>query len=206
LGPALALALAWVVARAVIAAAIFGNRKIEIFLRFMRRTLEETRILRKLTWVIDGYEGILSGFTTGATIYVSTIAVASLVIALGFLVFVVYPQVPQELGGFKTRCAHLELDTAKVSAEALNQFFPNEGDPPLSGVERTGKVDVLFDKGGVLLIRPQTKDTNGDTPRVYQMRGDSVQSVVGCSNNTKTITESEEPISRFTPRRILSLL
>jgi hypothetical protein len=42
---------------------------------------------------------------------------------LWFFVLFGYPQVPQEFGGLKPRCAYLELDTALVSEDTLNEFL-----------------------------------------------------------------------------------
>ncbi len=147
--------------------------------------VEQRRVLK---W-LDRFKALLkliySAFVWGIRVAVGIpfafLGLAYLAVIIWFLVFIAYTEVPQELGGFKPRCAHLELDTAMISNETRQQLMSELDDATMLGVVRTGEVEILFDKGGLLLIRAKPESPNGARQTIYRMRGDTVLSVVGCS-------------------------
>ena len=89
---------------------------------------------------------------------------------LAFLVFVVYKELPQELGGVRARCASLDVDTTKMTQEALEAFAV----PKSNGLTRIEEVEIMYSRGDRLIAR----QTNGS--RVYEFRGDVVKGLEGC--------------------------
>jgi hypothetical protein len=115
-----------------------------------------------------------------ATALLSAVGVAC-IIAWGWY----YPSLPQALGGFRPRCAQLDLARKDVSAATLAAVAPAlpqpaaipspeagaaEQKPPPEGVVRTDKVDVLFSGSDYMLIRASGK--------VYEIKKDVVHAIV----------------------------
>lgn len=130
-------------------------------------------------------------------VYVALLGLSAVVLGLGllvgvaaFLIFVAYPAVPQELGGIRPRCAHLEVATSQMGGEALKAFFPKRNPGTLTEIARTPEIDILYSRGDLLMVRPRPVARTTDeimatgkmatTYPVYEVRGNVIRAIVGC--------------------------
>jgi len=103
-----------------------------------------------------------------------------IVIGLVFYADRVYPNLPQEFGGVRPRCAFLDLKTEQVSRETRQALLPAaamESDDP---VARSVQVDALFSNKDLMLIRPYVEDQGNDPQTVYEIRKSNVLAVTWC--------------------------
>jgi hypothetical protein len=115
---------------------------------------EETWLFR-LVWYGYGFAGLA----------------ALVVLAFAFYAEAIFPSLPQSLGGGRPRCAQLDLDARLLSASTLAEL----GMPaPAGEIVRTGRLDVVFAQGDTLFV------TVPRDSRVVELRGGSIQAVVGC--------------------------
>lgn len=72
---------------------------------------------------------------------------------------VVYPAIPQDLGGVRPRCAFLDIFKGRVSKEMLRVLSPTGEEATPSGADavRTIRVDVFYSGGDSLLVKPHEK-------------------------------------------------
>lgn len=98
---------------------LYTSEKLDVFAGREKRHLPQ-RVATKLVRWLDAVEPIVSGMRFASIIGIGLTYLAAI---LWFFVLFGYPQVPQEFGGLKPRCAYLELDTALVSEDTLNEFL-----------------------------------------------------------------------------------
>ena len=92
------------------------------------------------------------------------------------LMNVVYPAVPQKLGGIRPRCAHLEVETSNMSKESIGMFFQNLDTELDAGTLRTGEVEIVYSRGDILMVRPP----GANPSQIHQFRGGVIRAIVGC--------------------------
>jgi hypothetical protein len=97
------------------------------------------------------------------------IAIGGAVLYVG----VVYPRMPQEIGGVKPRCGYLDIATGDASPSAIKQLF---GSQTTATVARSRKLSIFFSGGDVYVVRVRgATDTH-----TYDVRKDIVKSVSYC--------------------------
>ncbi|MBI4220288.1 MAG: hypothetical protein HY682_09115, partial [Chloroflexi bacterium] len=90
---------------------------------------------------------------------------------------VIYPQVPQELGGPRPRCAYVDIAADQVAPETL-AAVADSGTPAGTQFVRSIRLDVYFAIGDVFAVRPRAT-ANGQAPIVQLDRG-SIKTVTWC--------------------------
>jgi hypothetical protein len=110
------------------------------------------------------------GFLRAAIPWVGATAIS---LATALYVTVVYPAIPQELGGVKPRCARLEVKRGELSASAQRELVdPSSEDT----VVRTLPVSLLFTANDFYIVRARGTEP-GST---YRIGSGTVLSTVGC--------------------------
>lgn len=139
------------------------------------------RVIKKgvAFWLEFSYGVLRWGIGLSVALYLVALGLVWLAAGILFLVLVVYPAIPQELGGIRPRCAHLEIASAKVTPQTLREFVPDLDMEVVAEVVRTGPVEVMFSKGDLLLVRPMSGNQE-TSQRVYQLRGDVVRAAFNC--------------------------
>jgi hypothetical protein len=106
----------------------------------------------------------------------------SLVGGISFLFFfiVLYPNIPQEFGGVKPRCAFIDIERDKLSLETLENISP----PPLSKVNgqisRSIKLDIYYSNNSVLLVKPNDQKGSPYINATFEIDKSIVHSIYWC--------------------------
>lgn len=103
------------------------------------------------------------------------IMLAGLSIFTASLVFVtlIYPNVPQEVGGVRPRCGYVELAAADASDDLAREILQN---PNATGVARSKKLSIFFSGGESYVVRLR----DGDNDKTYELRKETVKSTRAC--------------------------
>jgi hypothetical protein len=103
---------------------------------------------------------------------------------LAFLLYALYlyPNLPQELGGVRPRCARMDIETQKVSREVQQALLEFAGGAPAPVVLQSRPLDVLFSGGDFWLVQPAhaPSGAEGAPPPVYEIRKGAVSAVLWC--------------------------
>ncbi|MBA7491884.1 hypothetical protein ES702_02432 [subsurface metagenome] len=94
-------------------------------------------------------------------------------------IFVIYPKLPQAVGGLRPRCVYLDIKKAGLSNEILEDIFPVDAVTSNSEVVRSVKLDVFFLGGEFMRLRPHVEKQDARL-RVYEIRKSVVQAVISC--------------------------
>lgn len=94
--------------------------------------------------------------------------------AIPFLVKVVYPNVPQEIGGVKPRCGYVEMARADASPSLARELFVSNQSG--STIARSRKLLIFFSGGDAYIVRAR----NLRGAHTYELRKQIVKSVSGC--------------------------
>lgn len=87
--------------------------------------------------------------------YRREVVFATAAIAVGLLIYyveVIYPAIPQELGGASPRCALLDLQKDQYSIETLVALVGSDDIIAPTGVVRSRQLDVLYSSSTFLLV------------------------------------------------------
>jgi hypothetical protein len=106
----------------------------------------------------------------------SLVALVGFVLAYGAAVFylvIVYPNVPQELGGVKPRCGYLDVARADASPSLAQELLAGRTQ---SLIVRSRKLSIFFSSGDAYIVRAQ----NLEGAHTYEVRKDIVKSVSDC--------------------------
>jgi hypothetical protein len=95
--------------------------------------------------------------------------------AVALYIFVLYPLMPQELGGGHPRCAYLELDRDKLSADVLNELAPPRAIVDGTKVVRTTVLDVYNSSKDAVVVKRPGADT-----RTYEIRSSAIEGLTSC--------------------------
>jgi hypothetical protein len=120
--------------------------------------------------------GIVFGAVGFLPIAVPWAGLSVIAAGLAFYVAVLYPQIPQELGGVRPSCAYFDLKAKEVGEPSLRELTATR-ELLTDSVVRTEKVSVLFVGNDFYLIRP--KD-HAKEEAVYRINRDAVAVVTGC--------------------------
>lgn len=109
-----------------------------------------------------------------------TIVFVTLYTVSGLWYFVsdIYPQIPQEFGGARPRCAFIDVTGNEISSEIREAlFFPDN--KTNTNVVRSIQVDVYFSSSEFILVKPHNRTLQSETI-TYELQKSIVQSVIWC--------------------------
>lgn len=109
------------------------------------------------------YNPVFVGCFTGLLLYVSLL----------------YPMLPQSLGGTKPRCVYLDVEKRELSNETLRALFPAESVGSQDQVIQSVKVDVYFWGRNFLRVKPHAAAKDAKQS-VYEIRQGIIQAVSSC--------------------------
>lgn len=164
---------------ASLGAVLLGASLVSFSLLGWTGVLERWQVLAWLTYGAFGLGIVLVGLTRrGNALFsmfwygygaVGVVVLAAL--AFQFYSDVLYPQLPQSLGGGKPRCAYLDVDASSVSGSTLGELAPTGGG---TATVRTTKLDIVFAQDDLIFVRRPAAD------RLIALRSNAVRAVVGC--------------------------
>lgn len=96
-------------------------------------------------------------------------------VGLSFYVSVVYPKLPQELGGVHPRRGYLDILRAQVSNETLRDLVSDETFKSNKQVVRSIEVEVLFSGSNFILLRPNSVGEEKPKVKVYEIKNSAIQ-------------------------------
>jgi hypothetical protein len=106
--------------------------------------------------------------------YVATIGATFALGAIPFLIKVVYPKVPQEIGGVKPRCGYVEMSRTDASSSLARELLPSaQGE---TRIARSRKLSIFFSGGDSYIVR--ARHLRG--AHTYELRKQVVKAVSGC--------------------------
>jgi Flp pilus assembly protein TadD len=91
-------------------------------------------------------------------------------VAFTFYANVLYPRLPQSLGGGKPRCAQLDVDAGSISGATLAALAPGA----TGSTVRTAKLDIVFAQGDLVFVKRPHEE------RLIALRSGAVRAVIGC--------------------------
>jgi hypothetical protein len=118
----------------------------------------------------DRYLRVLVEAYRAFWVYIATPLVIILVLA--FYVTGIYPNLPQEFGGVKPRCAYLDVVRAKLSSDTLRDIISEDKVSDNQPVVRSGRVEVMFSGSSALYVRSGLG--------VHEIARDAIQAVSAC--------------------------
>lgn len=86
--------------------------------------------------------------------------------------FLLYPLIPQELGGVKPRCAYVDVVRAEVSAETLGSLSGRSRPESAEPVVRSSQTEVLYESSSIIWIR--------SAGTLYELKRDAIHAVIPC--------------------------
>jgi hypothetical protein len=98
-------------------------------------------------------------------------------------VFAIYPFIPQELGGIRPRCAHLDVVAGQLSDEVSQVLLPVMPTSASQVVQST-QVNVLFSSGDFLLVRPIAAQPGMRERRIFEIRRSALQAITWCGQGS----------------------
>jgi hypothetical protein len=106
-----------------------------------------------------------------AVFLVSLVALSSTVLFLT----VIYPKVPQAVGGVEPQCGYLEVARADASAVLVQELF-DPAQTETDTIARSRKLSILFSGGDTYVVRVR----NLDNARTYEVRKEIIKSASSC--------------------------
>jgi len=97
---------------------------------------------------------------------------------LWYFVSDIYPQIPQEFGGARPRCAFIDVTGNEISSELREALFFS-GDKTNADIVRSIQVDVYFAGSEFILVKPQNKTLQSEIV-TYELQKSIVQSIIWC--------------------------
>ncbi len=121
----------------------------------------------------------------------------------------VYPNWPQELGGMALRTAHLDVKRSELSPETREallpkaaQKMPSKLSEDSTPVVQTVLLDVAYDAGEYLLVRPHDKQRISPT---YRVKKDVIQGITWYGYRLPGNTENGTSTSKPDERKVIKL-
>jgi hypothetical protein len=89
----------------------------------------------------------------------------------------VYPTIPHSLGGAKPRCAHLDVDISKISADSTSALFSTDGGTSI--IRRSDALDIYYAGDNWILVKkaPPAELKDSDT---YEIDRDAINAIIWC--------------------------
>lgn len=98
-------------------------------------------------------------------------------LAVFLYAFVAYPNIPQEFGGLRPRCAYLDISQNQIAKETLVQIVPNDVLYSNKQVVQSNRVDVYFSGRDSILIKPHGQEAIKST---FEIKQDAIMAVTWC--------------------------
>ncbi len=118
-----------------------------------------------------------------SSVYTYAIPLFFAFVALVLYIFVIFPIVPQELGGVRPRCAFLDVVAEQLSQETRSALLPPGMQNQASRVIHSVQTDVLFSGDNFLLVRPVPSQGASEIV-IYEIRRDALQAITWCGQGT----------------------
>jgi len=100
------------------------------------------------------------------------------IIIIGGYALEIYPSIPHSLGGAKPRCAYLDIDSSKISADSRSTLFSADGDS--SNIRRSDAVDVYYAGDNWLLVKIAPSQIPGPLKETFEIDRDVITSITWC--------------------------
>jgi hypothetical protein len=81
------------------------------------------------------------------------------------------------LGGVKPRCAHLDVDISKISADSRAALFSTDGDTDT--IRRSDAVDVYYAGDNWILVKKAPTAELNDSG-TYEIDRDTINAIIWC--------------------------
>jgi len=136
------------------------------------------KFLRAIT--IQGWNALrefLEGYSVYITFLFVLLSVGLALFGIRYFINDIHPNVYQEFGGSKPRCAQLDISADKLSENIRQALFENPIDYS-AGVIQTKKLLVFYAGNDFLLVKPR----NPATKDVYEIRKDIIHSILWCND------------------------
>ncbi len=105
------------------------------------------------------------------------VIIALTVLGIAFYLELVYPNIPQEFGGVRPRCAYLDVFQNQVAEETLEQILPGYALDYDQQVVQSKKVDVYFSGRDFILVKPHGQ---GPTQQTLEIKQGAVPAITWC--------------------------
>lgn len=104
-----------------------------------------------------------------------------LLIVVGLFIFIedIFPNIPQEFGGPKPRCAQLDVITTQLSDETLYAILPSNATINEFRVIRSNDVNVFFSNSEFLLVSP-FMENKGNNSEIYEIKRSNLEAIIWC--------------------------
>jgi hypothetical protein len=122
-------------------------------------------------------KGIEWFFKLWQRLLVYYVIIALTVLGIAFHLELVYPNIPQEFGGVRPRCAYLDISQKQVAEETLEQILPGYALDSDQQIVQSKKVDVYFSGRDFILVKPHDQ---GPTQRTLEIKQSVVLAITWC--------------------------
>jgi hypothetical protein len=102
----------------------------------------------------------------------------TMIVIVGQYALLIYPALPQSLGGAKPRCAYLDVDTAKISVDSKSALFSADGDPSTT-TRRSDEVGVYYAGDNWVLVKKSPTAELKDSA-TYEIDRDAINAIIWC--------------------------
>ncbi len=113
------------------------------------------------------------------TLYTIIFIILFTVLGMEHFILDVYPQIPQEFGGPRPRCALLDIKGMEISPELQGTLFPSSSNVINTDIIQSIQVDVYFSGRDFMLVKPHGKTTQ-DGNVTYEIQKSIVRAVIWC--------------------------
>lgn len=91
----------------------------------------------------------------------------------------IYPQIPQEIGGVRPRCALLDVKSTEISSELKSALFHLSSNTTNTDIIRSSQVDVYFSGNEFMLVKPHSKTAQSEVT-TYEIQKSIVRAITWC--------------------------
>ncbi|HEX4603429.1 MAG TPA: hypothetical protein VH724_05495 [Candidatus Angelobacter sp.] len=125
--------------------------------------------------MIPGFLFLGATFFAKIMMYFVTVLYATAFLLI--YIFSIYPNIPQEFGGVRPRCAYVDITRNQISDAMQKEVLPEGALKSTDAVARTVRLKTYFADKEIMLVRP---DAAGKHAAVIEIRKSTVQAVSWC--------------------------
>lgn len=114
-----------------------------------------------------------------ALIFIAIVVILFTVSGQFYFIDDIYPDIPQEIGGLKPRCAQLDVITTQLSNETLNAILPLNTAIDDRRVLRSKDVNVFFSNNEFLLVSPFIENNKSE---IYEIKRSNLEAIIWCGD------------------------
>lgn len=129
--------------------------------------------------IISGTGEQIKEFIDPLTVFTIIFIALYTVAGLEYFVSNIYPQIPQEFGGARPRCALLDVKSIEISSELKGALFHLSSNTTNTDIIRSNQVDVYFSSNEFMLVKPHSKTAQSEIT-TYEIPKSVVQVVTWC--------------------------